>query len=166
MAGGAIQNRGARSRRPSSTVEAYLAAALGLFSDAAFAGGQPAVINADGRRAEDVIAAVRAQGLALLLKSDFAGRSFVSSRPRPMGFARRLHIEHGGRTRRGLGCSLTRHLPGIRMPWWRRSSRFPPGNPVNRTLAAPTSISQQWRQGPARDRGREGRQAARGRLCA
>jgi UDP-N-acetylmuramoyl-L-alanyl-D-glutamate--2,6-diaminopimelate ligase len=48
-----------------ATIDAYLAAKLRLFTDL-LAPGQPAVINADGARAADVIAAATTRGLRIL----------------------------------------------------------------------------------------------------
>jgi len=78
------------------SIEAYLAAKLRLFRDL-LPEGAPAVINADDKFSEDVIAAARAARRRVLTvgrKGDFlrlakAGRD---------GFAQRLEIAHEGRT--------------------------------------------------------------------
>ncbi len=96
LAAGGYTNLGRDHLDYHPTVEAYFAAKLRLFSDL-LSPGQPAVINADGERAEDVIAAARARGLALFTVG-FAGEALRLVKAEADGFTQRLHIEHGGRS--------------------------------------------------------------------
>lgn len=96
LAAGGYTNLGRDHLDYHPTVEAYLAAKLRLFSNL-LSPGQPAVINADGERSEDVIAAARARGLALFTVG-FAGEALRLVKTEADGFAQLLYIEHGGRS--------------------------------------------------------------------
>jgi UDP-N-acetylmuramoyl-L-alanyl-D-glutamate--2,6-diaminopimelate ligase len=77
------------------TVESYLAAKLRLFSEL-MSSGQPAVINADGERAKDVIDAAHGRGLRLFTVGS-AGETLRLVGVEADGFAQKLHIEYFGR---------------------------------------------------------------------
>ncbi len=95
LTAGAFTNLGRDHLDYLPTVEAYLAAKLRLFSEL-LEPGQTAVINADGPRAADAIAAARARGLQIVTTGE-AGvdiRLVVVARD---GFRQRLRIAYGGR---------------------------------------------------------------------
>jgi UDP-N-acetylmuramoyl-L-alanyl-D-glutamate--2,6-diaminopimelate ligase len=77
------------------TTEAYLAAKLRLFEELLPAGA-PAVVNADGPRAAEVIAVARRRGLPVVSVGT-AGETVRLAKLAREGFAQRLTIEHAGR---------------------------------------------------------------------
>lgn len=77
------------------TVDAYLAAKLRLFTELLPPDGI-AVVNADGARAEDVIAAVEASGRTLMTVGR-AGTGLKLERLVREGFAQRISVGHEGR---------------------------------------------------------------------
>jgi UDP-N-acetylmuramoyl-L-alanyl-D-glutamate--2,6-diaminopimelate ligase len=78
-----------------STVEHYFAAKLRLF-EALLEPGRPAVINADGPRAPEVIAAARRSGLRVLTVGE-SGDALKLADLKPDGFGQRLTIRFAGR---------------------------------------------------------------------
>ena len=78
------------------TTDAYLAAKLRLFEEL-LAPGAPAVVNVDGPRAEDVVAAARKRGLRIV-SVGAAGETVRLAGLARDGFAQRLVIAHAGRT--------------------------------------------------------------------
>jgi UDP-N-acetylmuramoyl-L-alanyl-D-glutamate--2,6-diaminopimelate ligase len=78
------------------TTEAYLAAKLRLFEDL-LAPGSPAVINMDGARAADVVAAAQRRGLNVIGVGK-AGDTVRLAHLERDGFAQRMAIVHAGRT--------------------------------------------------------------------
>ncbi len=78
------------------TTEAYLAAKLRLFEEL-MVPGRPAVINVDGPRAEDVIAAAKRRGLKVLTVGE-AGETVRLAGLSRDGFAQTLTLAHAGRT--------------------------------------------------------------------
>ncbi len=78
------------------TIESYLGAKLRLFSEL-LEPGQPAVINLDGDRSEDVVDAARKRGLRLITVGA-RGETLRLAGLSADGFAQRLEIAHEGRT--------------------------------------------------------------------
>ena len=78
------------------TTEAYLAAKLRLFEEL-LAPGAPAVVNMDGARAADVVAAAQRRGLHVIGVGK-AGDTVKLARLEHDGFAQRMTIMHAGRT--------------------------------------------------------------------
>ncbi len=78
------------------TTEAYLAAKLRLFEEL-MVPGRPAVINVDGPRAEDVIAAANRRGLKIMTVGA-AGETVRLANLSRDGFAQTLTIVHAGHT--------------------------------------------------------------------
>lgn len=76
------------------TIEDYLAAKIRLF-DTLLAPGQPAVINADGERSVDVIAAASRRGLRVLTTGE-RGETLRLASLVPDGFSQRLTVAYGG----------------------------------------------------------------------
>jgi UDP-N-acetylmuramoyl-L-alanyl-D-glutamate--2,6-diaminopimelate ligase len=76
------------------TIEDYLAAKVRLF-DALLAPGQPAVINADGERSADVVAAASRRGLRVLTTGE-RGETLRLASLAPDGFSQRLTVAYGG----------------------------------------------------------------------
>ena len=74
---------------------AYLAAKMRLFTEL-LRPGQPAVVNADGARAADVMAAARARGLGLFTTGK-AGEHLRLVSLVTDGFAQRIVVRHDGR---------------------------------------------------------------------
>ena len=75
-------------------IEDYLRAKLRLF-DTLLASGQPAVVNTDGARAADVVAAAKSRGLRLITVGR-EGDDLRLTRVDLDGFAQRLRIAHDG----------------------------------------------------------------------
>ena len=75
-------------------IEDYLRAKLRLF-DTLLAPGQPAVVNTDGARAADVVAAAKSRGLRLITVGR-QGADLRLTRVDLDGFAQRLRIAHDG----------------------------------------------------------------------
>lgn len=98
LAAAAFTNLGRDHLDYHPTIEDYLAAKLRLFKDL-LAPGQPAIVNADGPRASDVIAVAQARGLALMTTGT-TGETLKLVEARPDGFAQRLVIQHAGQTYR------------------------------------------------------------------
>ena len=92
---GAFLNLGRDHLDYHPTVEDYLAAKLRLFSHL-LQPGQTAVINADGPRAADAIAAATARGLSLMTTGR-TGRDIRLIETVRDGFRQRLAVEHQGK---------------------------------------------------------------------
>jgi len=75
--------------------DAYLAAKMRLFAEL-LQPGQPAVVNADGARAADVIAVAKARGLRLFT-TGAAGEHLTLASLAPEGFAQQIVVRHDGR---------------------------------------------------------------------
>lgn len=95
LAAGAFTNLGRDHLDYHPTIDAYLAAKLRLFEEL-LEPGQPAVINMDGDRAADVVAAARRRGLRLITVGA-AGETLRQVELANDGFAQRLRIVHAGR---------------------------------------------------------------------
>jgi len=95
IAAGAFTNLGRDHLDYHPTTEAYLAAKLRLFEEL-LAPGQPAVINADGPRAADVMAAARRRGLRIVSVGK-GGETVRLARLARDGFAQVMTIVHAGR---------------------------------------------------------------------
>lgn len=106
LAAGAFTNLGRDHLDYHPTMAAYLAAKMRLFSEL-LQPGQPAVIDADGDHAADVIAAANARGLRVLTTGRTGG-TLRLSRIQPDGFSQRLEIVHEDHTYR-----IRFALPGI-----------------------------------------------------
>ncbi|MGE3067069.1 MAG: Mur ligase family protein, partial [Hyphomicrobiaceae bacterium] len=106
LAAGAFTNLGRDHLDYHPTMAAYLAAKMRLFSEL-LQPGQPAVIDADGDHAADVIAAANARGLRVLTTGRTGGTQRLS-RIQPDGFSQRLEIVHEDHTYR-----IRFALPGI-----------------------------------------------------
>ncbi len=96
IAAGAFTNLGRDHLDYHPTTEAYLAAKLRLF-ETLLAPGAPAVVNMDGPRAADVVAAARRRGLEII-GVGAAGDTVRLVALEREGFAQRLEIACGGRT--------------------------------------------------------------------
>lgn len=79
------------------TIEHYLGAKLRLFTDL-LEPGRTAVVNMDGERSPDVLAAAEARGLRVLTTGK-AGTDFKLETVALDGFAQRLTVHHAGRAR-------------------------------------------------------------------
>lgn len=96
LAAGAFTNLGRDHLDYHPTVEAYLAAKLRLFTEL-LQPGQPAVVNADGARAADAIAAAVGRGVRVMT----VGRTGEALRLEslvPDGFQQRMRVRHEGQT--------------------------------------------------------------------
>lgn len=96
LSAGAFTNLGHDHLDYHPTVEDYLAAKIRLF-DTLLAPGQPAVVNADGARAADVVAAAKRRGLNVLTTGT-AGETLRLVAHARDGFGQILAILAGGRT--------------------------------------------------------------------
>ena len=96
LAAGAYTNLGHDHLDYHPTVEDYLAAKIRLF-DTLLEPGQPAVVNADGARAADVVAAARRRGLEVVTTGE-AGETLRLAACVRAGFSQNLEILAGGRT--------------------------------------------------------------------
>jgi UDP-N-acetylmuramoyl-L-alanyl-D-glutamate--2,6-diaminopimelate ligase len=92
LAAAAFTNLGRDHLDYHPTVAAYLAAKMRLFTEL-LQPGRPVVINADGARASDVIAACRARGLRILT-TGVAGESLTIAALTRAGFEQRITIRH------------------------------------------------------------------------
>ena len=116
---------------------AYLAAKLRLFTEL-LRPGQPAVVNADGERAAEVMAAARARGLGLF--TDRQGRRAFAPR---LARARRLRAAHARAPRRP-------RFSDMRLPLARAAIRstmrcWPPASP-SATGAGRPRADRRWQQ--------------------
>lgn len=96
LTAGAFTNLGRDHLDYHPDIEAYLTAKLGLF-ERLLAPGQAAVVNTDGARAADVMAAARRRGLRLLTVGA-TGETLRLAAVTRTGFAQRLSIAHPGGT--------------------------------------------------------------------
>lgn len=96
LAAGAFTNLGRDHLDYHPSVEHYLQSKLRLFGEL-LEPGQPAVINADGARSADVIAAAQSRGLNVLTVGA-AGQALRLRDVTRDGFAQVLTIEHAGKT--------------------------------------------------------------------
>jgi UDP-N-acetylmuramoyl-L-alanyl-D-glutamate--2,6-diaminopimelate ligase len=96
VAAGAFTNLGRDHLDYHPTTEAYLAAKLRLFEEL-LPPGAPAVINLDGARAGDVVAAAQRRGLEIVSVGQ-AGETVRLARLGRDGFTQTLSIVHAGRT--------------------------------------------------------------------
>ncbi|MGO4682035.1 UDP-N-acetylmuramoyl-L-alanyl-D-glutamate--2,6-diaminopimelate ligase [Hyphomicrobium sp. 2TAF46] len=96
LAAAAFTNLGRDHMDYHPTVEAYLDAKLRLFTEL-LKPGQPAVINADGAYAMDVLAAAKARGLRVLTVGAL-GETLKRTSLTREGFRQNIGIEAGGKT--------------------------------------------------------------------
>jgi UDP-N-acetylmuramoyl-L-alanyl-D-glutamate--2,6-diaminopimelate ligase len=96
LAAAAFTNLGRDHMDYHPTEDAYLNAKLRLFTEL-LQPGQPAVINTDGARFADVIAAAIARGLRVLTVGT-SGETLKRTSLARDGFQQRLEVESGGRT--------------------------------------------------------------------
>ena len=96
LAAGAFTNLGRDHMDYHPTIEAYLNAKLRLFTEL-LQRGQPAVINADGAYAKDVIAAANARGLRVLTVGA-QGETVKRTSLERKGFRQIVGVEAGGKT--------------------------------------------------------------------
>jgi UDP-N-acetylmuramoyl-L-alanyl-D-glutamate--2,6-diaminopimelate ligase len=95
LAAGAFTNLGRDHLDYHPDENAYFAAKMRLFAEL-LQPGQPAVVNADGARAADVMAAAGARGLDVFT-TGAAGHDLRLVSLAPEGFAQRIVVHHGGR---------------------------------------------------------------------
>ena len=96
LAAGAFTNLGHDHLDYHADMDAYLRAKIRLF-DSLLAPGQPAVVNADGERAGDVIEAINARGLPLFTTGALGETLRLAGLVRS-GFTQHLTVAHSGRT--------------------------------------------------------------------
>jgi UDP-N-acetylmuramoyl-L-alanyl-D-glutamate--2,6-diaminopimelate ligase len=96
LSAGAFTNLGRDHLDYHPTIESYLAAKLRLFTEL-LEPGQPAVVNLDSDRAQDVANAARARGLRLV-SVGARGETVKLAALSADGFAQRMSIVHEGRT--------------------------------------------------------------------